>query len=77
MKVAQVLPQTHLMEGLASKKAKSIIEITKELNVKPISISETISDALKIKSNNGLYFDGKTPTGNIERNANNVIDFIV
>lgn len=76
MKVAQVLPQTSLIERKVAGKARTALDIAKELNLKPIPMSDNIAEALKIKSNNGYYFDGKTPTGSIE-NPSNVIDFIV
>lgn len=77
MKVAQVLPQTHLIENAAGKKVKSILDITKELNLKPISVRDNITEALKITSNNGFYFNGKTPTGSMDTASKNVIDFII
>lgn len=75
MKVAQILPQTSLIERNVAEKAKTALDIAKELNLKPIPIHENIAEALKIKSNNGFYFDGKTPTGSIE-NTTKSIDFI-
>lgn len=75
MKVAQVLSQTSLIERKVAEKAKNALDIAKELNLKPIPVSENIAEALKIKSNNGYYFDGKTPTGSIE-NVTKGIDFI-
>lgn len=77
MKVAQVLPQTSLIEGKIAKRAKTALDIAKELNVKPMPISESINKALKITENNSMYFDGKTPTGSIEKASTGIIDYFI
>lgn len=74
MKITQLAQP---IEKIAAKKAKSALDIAKELDVKPISVSETISDALKITSNNNLYFSSKTPIGNIEKNNKNIVDYFI
>ena len=67
MKINQLLPSTHLIEKTAAKNVKkTFLDITKELNIKPLPVEENISEALKIKSNNDFYFDSKTPTGAVE-----------